>query len=455
VGDIAHNNLKMEDKIMREHKMFIVVLAFAILQSITLWGQQPNDEVVWVKYPDDLLPGFNYNIRNAVYSPDGQTILVSFTGEETGWHKADIKCTEVDAVTGAFIREVPIQGIIQFSADGEYVYTYDWKKVRWPSLEVVGQFPLEETPAAEAHPFAIDEVAGVMLIVGDDKVHRFDLNTFQELPSSKTIKAEGKYTWVHTGVYIAEKGKYFFTSSKYSTSSVTYYREFTWDIRIMDTTSQYPISPGIKYSPDGKWIGRVVFGQWADSVLFYDANTYIQLPYGHLQPDNGGCETPSDDWSHDSRYFITSSFNCNEPAYTCVWDVLEGKAAYKYKTEWGADVGVRVSLDDKYILLISSAGLAMLNFLKGTDVPLEPKVSNTLYPNPTDGTITIPSSNFKTGKLRIELTRLDGNQIRVLFDNIYQGNDLIFDLSGLPQGTYFIKAIQGKTITTFKVIKMR
>jgi len=85
---------------------------------------------------------------------------------------------------------------------------------------------------------------------------------------------------------------------------------------------------------------------------------------------------------NDSRYFITSSYNCNTPAYTCVWNIEEGKSSYKYKTEFGADVGVCVSPDDKYILLISSAGLAMLNFLKGTGVPLEPKVSSTLYPNP-------------------------------------------------------------------------
>jgi hypothetical protein len=258
---------------------------------------------------------------------------------------------------------------------------------------------------------------------------------------------------VHSGVYIAEEVKYFFTQSKYSTSSVTYYKYFPWNIRIMDTTNQYPISVGnIKYSPDGKWIGRV---GGSDSITFYTTNTYTQLPYGHLQPDSGSCATPSVDWSTDSRYFITSSYNCNTPAYTCIWDVLEGKAAYRYSTEFGSDVGIHVSPDNKFILVISSGGLCLLNFLKGTDAPLEPKVSSTLYPNPTNGTITIPSSNFKTGKLRIELTGLDGNQIRVLYDNIYQGNNLIFDLSGLPQGTYFIKAIQGKTITTFKVIKMR
>ena len=463
MGDIAHNNLKMEDKIMREHKMFIVVLAFAILQSITLWGQQPNDEVVWVKYPDDLLPGFNYNIRNAVYSPDGQTILVSFTGEETGWHKADIKCTEVDAETGAFIREVPIQGIIQFSADGEYVYTYDWKKVRWPSLEVVGQFPLEETPEAKAHNFAIDEVAGVMLIAGNDKIGRFDLNIFQELPSSKTIYAEGKYPWVHMGVYIVEKGKYFFTSSKYSIpsnppyNSETHYGILVWDTKVMDTTTQaYPLHPalGVKPSPDGLWVGAMMTSNPnIDSVQVFSTKTFEGRYMG--EPDNGFCKTSGFDWSHDSRYFITSSYNCNTPAYTCVWDVLEGKVAYKYKSEWASGDIVHISPDNKYILESTTGGLMLFNFLKGTDVPLEPKVSSTLYPNPTNGTITIPSSNFKTGKLRIELTGLDGNQIRVLYDNIYQGNNLIFDLSGLPQGTYFIKAIQGKTITTFKVIKIR
>ena len=453
MGDIAHNNLKMEDKIMREHKMFIVVLAFAILQSITLWGQQPNDEVVWLRGPSLLYPGYNYNIRNAVYSPDGQTILVSFTGEETGWHKADIKCTEVDAVTGAFIREVPIQGIIQFSADGEYVYTYDWKKVRWPSLEVVGQFPLEEMPSSQE--YAIDEVAGKLFLVDGNRIAVFDLNTFEKLPSFKPVLYDGKHSWSQYGVAVIERGKYIQTGAEYYTSTGPKYNSFIWDISTGDTTTRaYPGRLGGKESPDGLWVaGMMTTTRNIDSVVVFSTSTY---QYSYLgEPDNGYCQTAGADWSHDSRYFITSSYNCNTPAYTCVWDVLEGKLAYKYKSEWASGDIVHISPDNKYILESTTGGLMLFNFLKGTDVPLEPKVSSTLYPNPTNGTITIPSSNFKTGKLRIELTGLDGNQIRVLYDNIYQGNNLIFDLSGLPQGTYFIKAIQGKTITTFKVIKMR
>jgi len=424
-----------------------------------MWGQTTNDEVVWVKYPENLLPGFYYNVRNAVYSPDGRTILVSFTGEEIGWHKADIKCTEVDAITGAFIREVPIQGIIQFSADGEYVYTFDWKKVRWPSLEVVGQFPLEETPSVEFHNFAIDEVAGVLLIVGNDKVGRFDLNTFEELPSSKTIYAKGKYPCMHKEVQIVEEGKYFVTYSEYYANNLIYECAFVWNVQTMDTTTQaYQLHRALfslKQSPNRSMIGVVMSANPnLDSIFIINTNTFLPRYIG--EPDNGSCNTPSAAWSHDSRYFITSSGYCNTPASVVVWDVQQGTAAYRYKTDYaGGSIAIYTSKDDKYILGVGEAGIGLFNFLKGTDVPLEPKVSSTLYPNPTNGNITIPSTNFKTGKLRIELAGLSGNQIKILYDDIYQGNDLVFNLSWLPEGTYFLKAIQGKTITTYKVIKLR
>ena len=361
---------------------------------------------------------------------------------------------------------MPLQGITQFSEDGQYAYTFDWKKVRWPSLEVVGQFPLTAGPAtikSDAN-FAIDETAGAMLIFGGSRVGVFDLNTFQAKPSSKVIYAADGYAWGQSGGQIVEKGKYFLTYSRYYTpspdppyQSEIHYGVFLWDIRTMDTTTQaYPIHPGVivstKQSPDGLWLGTLLTSNPnVDSILIFNTSTYEATYMG--EPDHGLCKSAGIDWSRDSRYFVTSSWGCNTPASICVWDVIEGKSAYKYAREFGADVSIHVSPDNKYILLVSSAGLGLFNFITTTNVYNGPKSIKILYPNPTSGEITLPGSNFNEGKLNIELTSLDGNLIDVLYDGIYQGGDLRFNLAELSQGIYFIQATQNKSVQTYKVIK--
>ncbi len=362
---------------------------------------------------------------------------------------------------------MPLQGITQFSEDGQYAYTFDWKKVRWPSLEVVGQFPLTAGPATinslySYQNFAIDEAAGVMLIFGGSRVGVFDLNTFQAKPSSKILYADG-YAWIFYSAYIVEKGKYFLTYAKYTTPGhppylpgETHYWSFLWDIRTMDTTTQaYPVrrlGGPMKQSPDGLWLGTALGSNPnVDSILVFNTSTYEATYMG--EPDHGLCKTPSVDWSHDSKYFVTSSWGCNTPASICVWDVIEGKSAYKYAREFGADVSMHVSPDNKYILLVSSAGLGLFNFITRTNVYNGPKSIKILYPNPTSGEITLPGSNFNEGKLNIELTALDGNLIDVLYDGMYQGGDLRFNLAELSQGIYFIQVTQNKSVQTYKVIK--
>jgi len=264
---------------------------------------------------------------------------------------------------------------------------------------------------------------------------------------------------VHMSVYVLERGKYFSTFSMYSTpsnppySGETHYGSLTWDIRTMDTTNQYPIKGGnIKYSPDGKWIGCV--GE-SDSILFYNAYTYTKMEYGHLQPDSGGCNTPSATWSHDSRYFITSSGNCNTPASIVVWDVQQGTAAYRYKTDYaGGSIAIYASKDDKYILGVGEGGIGLFNFLKGTDVPLEPKVSSTLYPNPTNGNITIPFNQPIAEPTIITVQDSKGAIVKELFNQYLDAgqHNLTFNVADLSQGIYFVRVQSRHNEIIFKMI---
>jgi hypothetical protein len=76
-----------------------------------------------------------------------------------------------------------------------------------------------------------------------------------------------------------------------------------------------------------------------------------------------------------------------------------------------------------------------------------------IYPNPTTRIVNLHLTDFQNDRLQIDITDLSGNFIKSIFDGTYAGQELNFDLSGYPSGSYFLKAVQKDKTQTYKVIK--
>ena len=439
---------------MQKKVMFLI--GFALLQAISLFAQpQPTDEVVWIKFYQDL--GLE-EIKNAVFAPNEQSILVT---------DANLKLIEINVATAAVIRELPdIKGIAHFSSDGQYAYTYDFKKIRWPSLEVVGQFEDEGKPlqcCLARYVVDFDDKANVMIVTGSTVIRIFDLNTLNVKARLKQLY-EGVNPWYFDIVTAPGDGKHIWTGAFYivynpPTPPKTYYNAFLWDLATLDTIKvedDLTKLGGILMSPNGLWLGNVdvPYVQVFDGHAFTENHTFVKIY--EWQPGSSVCVNNAIAWTSDSRYMATKGPNCwtdeDNVAKIRVWDLLHsGNLAYKYNTALSTDY-LQISKNNQ-ILTFATGGIILLNWMLPLRVYDKQVGSTIISPNPTTGEITLKNLPLKSGNIRIELTDITGKLIRVLYDGFYNQEELTFNLSDIPSGSYILQAKQGSSIKTFKVLK--
>lgn len=112
--------------------------------------------------------------------------------------------------------------------------------------------------------------------------------------------------------------------------------------------------------------------------------------------------------------------------------------------------------DDKSLVAITKKGEILVFDTESVVAVTEEKASeladNRLYPNPTTGMITLDASRFHSGKLRIELTDIAGRST-LLFDGMNEKQELRFDISSKPKGTYMITTCQDGVYEVMKCVK--
>jgi hypothetical protein len=74
-----------------------------------------------------------------------------------------------------------------------------------------------------------------------------------------------------------------------------------------------------------------------------------------------------------------------------------------------------------------------------------------LFPNPTNGELTITSSGNETGSVLIEIYSTDGKLIAS--ENKASEKTIHLNLTDKPVGTYFVRITGNKTVSTYRVIK--
>lgn len=415
------------------------------------FGQGKAEEIKWLKLRTEI--GLE-EIINAVFVPGDSSILVT---------DANFKLVELDASSGIVKRIIPnIRGVIKFSDDKQFVYTYGWEKVKWPTGEVIGKYPVSFT--TNSIGFKINEKAGLIVGVAHQSDHNplvwkkgiwvLNLNTFQIIDSLGFVNNYYYY------MQMTDDGKYFFADAEYvpDWTHPEFNRDirYIWDSKTLDTISyNSPLGKigdqlgKIKTSPDGKWLCSV----GGSLVTVFDNTTFEKKYEWRVAPDSSGSLSAIDITS-DSRYLATAGSE-SKVADLHIWDLTTGQLAYKYHN--GNDgIGIpfmKYSYSGNYIIDYGTGGLCLFNNML-TSVPDDPNPKEpVLYPNPTSGEIVVKSSYFQPGQLHIELFNLNGNLLKVLFDGIYNQDELKFDISFVASGIYILKAIQNNNVKSFKIIK--
>ena len=436
--------------------MFLLVLFGSGQQA----KAESQDETIW-RTPRENLSDIDAGpIIKVLYTPDEQSILVTTTTK---------RLFELDPATGKVRREIPgIAGVIQFSEDGQYVYTYNFEKVKWPGGELVGKFPVQGLT-----DFKINEKVGLLIGVYNfykEPLHPwewkrgvfiFDLKTFQ------LIDTLGFKDCYYMGVDITHNGKYAIIYGGYAPYPQThdYDTSFTdvWELSTMTLHSfspkTLPIWGDISVSPDGKYLG--VPG--APYVRVYDNQAFsndLTLKIIYEWNPCYGCASDVTAFSPDSRYLLSQGENCSYPNdpndslninKTRVWDLKTGKLVYVYHAYMGNHFIFNKNLN---LLTYGTGAVGLLKFGSVVDVSDLKTAEETLYPNPTNGIITIKNGKLIAGQpLQIAISDISGKTSKILYNGIYNGNEINLNISEYPAGTYLLQVNQKVQIATYKVIK--
>lgn len=445
---------------LKVNNLVLRILFIATMSLSFCFEPVKADEIKWLKLRTEI--GLE-EIINAVFVPGDTSILVT---------DANLKLVELDASSGIVKRIIPnISGVIKFSDDKQFVYTYGWEKVKWPTGEIIGKYPVSGfANFAEGDAFGINEKAGIIVGAAYQSDHNplvwkrgiwvLNLNTY------KLIDTLGFKNNYYYSAQITDDGKYFITISQYipdwTHPEIVGYNTLIWDTKTLDTIPQnspmgkisYQLGK-IKTSPDGKWLCSV----GGSLVTVFDNNTFEKKYEWRVAPDSSG-SLSAIDISSDSRYLITSgyggvSINSKDLANIRIWDLTNGQLAYKYNNgSEDIDQGyLRFNYTGNFLLGYGPGAIIIYNNML-TSVPDNPNPSEpVIYPNPTTGEVILKSSYFRQGQLKIELFDLNGNLLKILFDGIYAQDELRFDISFVSSGIYILKTNQNNTVKTFKVIK--
>jgi DNA-binding beta-propeller fold protein YncE len=183
----------------------------------------------------------------------------------------------------------------------------------------------------------------------------------------------------------------------------------------------------------------------------YDFNTKQLL---WKIPVNGPSLTGLE-FSPDDKYLVTASSN-NSFGMT-IWDMTTGKEHFHYIS--GATYSnIDVSNDGKYITYSIGDGLRLIRtHFDGVSVNESDNTVLTLYPNPTNNSITLTFELKLPCQLNYSIFNEKGQLIKSLLDEFTNPGTISqsFDVTNLPTGTYFLKISGADFGLTFKVMIMR
>jgi len=215
-----------------------------------------------------------------------------------------------------------------------------------------------------------------------------------------------------------------------------------YDFFTMDSIDYFKNSQYFRLSKTCKYI---VYGTGDPNygVEVYDFNTKELL---WKIPVNGPSLTGIE-FSPDDKYLVTT---CGDMK---IWDMETGNINYNYKD--GSYRNLDISNDGKKI--ITSVGEYLILYpakWQGTPVKTEEINPIIIYPNPTNGFITLNFNQQLPEITNINLNNTNGILIRNLYNNFLEPGQqaLNFDVNDLANGSYFVNVSSSHENIVFKII---
>jgi hypothetical protein len=428
-------------------KAKLIFLLFILVFTDYAFAQ--TEEIIWTKRTlKDL--GIKGDVMNAIFSPDDSRICVTTTKT----------FVELEPATGEIIREIPdIRGVKCFSDDGKFFYTYDLKKVNYETMEIVGEFELPTERWTEPDfwtrsDFVVNEKQGLLIASVQhglqnptpfESIFIYDINTFAQ------IKVTGINNNYVRYLCISPNGDHFITYSYYypdqgEERSV----KMLWSKVTLDTIKEISdLRANMKFSPDGNLLGSVS----GNLVRVHDTKTW-EMKYEFMQDPYNGLLTALD-FTSDSKYFATGGKGSPVITNIHIWNLEKGELETKFNDLFNVLIPDKLYFNKNGSnILVSSAGRISLLNVPTTGVTEKGYDGESIiYPNPSSGKIEFDNNSFRIGELSIQLSDVNGKQIEILYDEIYNGEYLSFDISYLPKGIYFITVTQKDYVHTYKLIK--
>lgn len=424
--------------------LLALVAALSAYEAVAQVKEGEESEVLWEKKRwewggEEAIDG--------IFTPDETKILVGTPS----------RLLELDAKTGSIIREIPgIYGAKKFTADGEYFYTYDQKKVKYSTMEVVCEYK-DSLPAHwKVYDFDVNEKAGIYIFtvthaLVDPRI--FNSIFIYDEKTGKIKKITGIEDHQIYEVDISENGDYFFIYSFYDPDFHTEGGEKNfvtlWDAKTLKKIGERNEFAGTKaFSPDGKWLAITLF----NNIRLYDATTFEKKWERKQGVEGGGLQGVA--FSQDSKYVVTAGNSGGESTMPHIWDTETGALKTTYLSFNSTNMTIdKIHFNKNYQLLFARKGGVTLTRSKLASVK-EPIVKPYKYfYDPNSKNIRIIFEPTIQKPISIELYNEIGKKIENFSLEAFQAKEFVYGTTQLVQGAYFFKIKINNDSYTEKFIK--
>ncbi|OGU57656.1 MAG: hypothetical protein A2X64_06105 [Ignavibacteria bacterium GWF2_33_9] len=223
--------------------------------------------------------------------------------------------------------------------------------------------------------------------------------------------------------------------------------DMIYDFTTLDTIGRFQENTGFTFrlSNTNKYIACRTFNNNNYGLEIYDFNTKQLLWQIPVNPSS----LTGYEFSPDDKYLVTAPT-------IMIWDLEKKEKVYQYSS--GSSNNIAISHDGKFIA--NSIGNYISNFFArwdGTSVKNETENQKTIFPNPTNNTITVSFELHFSVQLNYSIYSGTGQIIKTLIEEHSNPGTITktFDVSDLPTGNYFLRIIGENISLSYKVIIVR